>query len=345
MIDPHVHLRDWNEARKETLEHGLDVAYAAGLNAVFEMPNTNPSLISKELITERIRLADTTLKKSGLKIFHGLYGGITDNSRQIEEMVDAYNTFFPRVVGFKLYTSKTADLGITQESQQGTVYETLSKLGYKGVLAVHCEKESLFHPNLWDRNFPYTHALARPPEAETASVRDQIEFADKAGFKGTLHICHISVPESLDAIEQARGNVSFKITCGVTPHHCMLYDRLMDQKNGTLLKINPPLRPESMRKAMLEALLEGRIDWIESDHAPHTLDDKFKDSSSGIPVLPYLPHFIKYLRQNGASQKQIDNLSHNNIVRTFGIEIANTHRKPDYNLAEEYPFDPFERLK
>ncbi|PIU29973.1 dihydroorotase [Candidatus Woesearchaeota archaeon CG07_land_8_20_14_0_80_44_23] len=346
MIDPHVHLRGWNENRKETIEHGLDVAYAAGLDAVFEMPNTSPSLTTYDLLQRRIEYTDRIISKKKLRLFHGIYAGLRAEPKQIEEIVNAYSSLFPRIVGLKLFAARsTGDLGIIDEYSQKLVYNTLSELGYNGVLAVHCEKESEFLPQFWNPAEPYSHALARPPKSEVESVRDQIKFADKVNFKGTLHICHISVPESLDAIEQARNSVGFRITCGITPQHCMLYDELMNKAGGNLLKINPPLRSDAMRKAMLAALLDGKIDWIESDHAPHTLDDKLKNLNSGIPVLPYFPHFIKYLKERGATEKQIDDLTNNNIIRTFGIEIENTFRRPDYNLAKEYPFDPFEILK
>ena len=73
MIDPHVHLRDWSQAHKETVRHGLAVAYNSGLDAVFEMPNTEPALISIANIERRIELADKATEELGIPIFHGLY--------------------------------------------------------------------------------------------------------------------------------------------------------------------------------------------------------------------------------------------------------------------------------
>ena len=103
MIDPHVHLRDWEQAAKETLRHGLSVAWRAGLDAVFEMPNTDPPLVTREAILRRIEDADSALRALGIPMVHGLYAGITAVPRQVEEMVRAWKELFPRVVGLKMF--------------------------------------------------------------------------------------------------------------------------------------------------------------------------------------------------------------------------------------------------
>lgn len=342
MIDPHVHLRDWDESSKETVKHGISVAYRAGLDGAFEMPNTTPLIISKDAVKDRIKLGDKALKELGIKFFHGIYGGVIADAAQLKEIVSAYKEFFPRMVGLKLYAGhSTGNVGQIEEQQQRLVYATLAKLKFKGVLAVHIEKDSLLKQNLFDPKKPFTHTLARPPIAEVESVDDQIAFAKEEGFKGTMHICHISLPESLDLIESARNEIDFKITCGITPHHATLNDEMMNGSNGLLFKVNPPLRNKLFQQQMLDALMKNRITWIETDHAPHTFKDKTEKFCSGIIGLPYYPHFIKLLREKGMSQEQIDNLTHNNIVETFGIKIKNTKRDPDYNLAKEYPFDVY----
>ena len=350
MIDPHVHLRDWNQSKKETLGRGLMIAYYAGLDAVFEMPNTDPALTSVSLINKRITLADKTISDLGLneKIFHGLYGGITSDPGQIEAMAAVHSILFPRVVGLKMFAGhSTGNMGIIDEEDQRRVYKTLSELGYQGVLAVHCEKESLLHPKKWNPKNPYSHTLARPPNAEFFSVNDQIMFARDAGYKGTLHICHISVPASLYLVETIRNyGVPFKITCGLTPHHAMMYDEMMKEENGILLKMNPPLRPKDMQQEMLQALINRRIDWIETDHAPHTLQDKTKTFASGIPGIPYYPHFIKYLKeQKGFSQEKIEDVTHNNIVKAFGINIPNRKKNCNYQLERRYEVDAFSHVR
>lgn len=351
MIDPHVHLRDWTQKHKETVEHGLEVAYHAGLDGVFEMPNTDPALISIKTIEDRIKLANdviTRLRKriNGFDIFHGLYAGITSDPEQIKEVVEAYNKLFPRVVGLKLFAGQsTGNMGVIDEEEQRRVYRTLLEEGYKGVLAVHCEKEAFISE--WDSKNPFTHTTVRPPKAESESLNDQIIFAGEAGFAGKLHIVHVSTKEALEIIENYKRNrqsgYCFDISCGITPHHSVLYDRMMDGEGGLLLKMNPPLRDIENLAYIINSLLEGTIDWIETDHAPHTLNEKMNSPfASGIPVLPFYPHFIKYIMEiGGMNEGKLDDITHNNIVNRFSIDIINSKRTPDYSLAGEYEFNPF----
>ena len=338
MIDPHVHLRDWKQKDKETVKHGLQVASKAGLTGVFEMPNTSPALTSRDSLVKRIELADRVIEELGIQMFHGIYAGCTKDVNQIEEVVKAHNELFPRVVGLKMYAGhSTGNMGIVDEESQQLVYLTLKRLDYQGVLAVHCEKESQLRPELWNPSNPHTHTLARPATAEVESVKDQITFAEAAGFEGTLHICHISVPETLEEVEKARNNLT--ITCGLTPHHAMLHDEMMHGSDGILYKMNPPLRTEDDKEYMLRALINGRIEWIETDHAPHTLKDKKEGYASGIPGFPYYPHFIQCLRQRGMPEQRIREVTHGTIEKIFRIKVAGSYGLEFYNLADEYEFD------
>jgi dihydroorotase len=351
MIDPHVHLRDWSQAAKETLTHGFSVAWRAGLDGVFEMPNTDPPLTTRQAILRRIDDADAALRGLGISLFHGLYAGLTAVPRQIEEAVRAWRELFPRVVGLKMFAGQsTGNMGIIMREEQALVYRTLAALGFTGVLAVHCEKDSLLRPADWDSSRPVSHARARPPAAEVASVDDQVQLAKKASFKGTLAVCHISTPWALDLLrgghdEKPAPPLDFRVVCGITPHHALLDANMMEEHEGMLLKVNPPLRPKPMPSLMLQRLIEGDIDWIESDHAPHTRSDKLEGFASGIPGLPFLPLFLQILSEAGVPPTKIQELSHEAVCRTFGVTIAAGGRKPEPDLEKEYPFDPFAVLK
>ena len=373
MIDPHVHLRDWNQAHKETLRHGFSVAWRAGLDGVFEMPNTDPPLTSREAVLRRIDDADRALRGLGIPLFHGLYAGLTADPRQIEEVVHIWSERFPRVVGLKMFAGhSTGNMGIVKREAQQGVYAELAKLGFTGVLAVHCEKESLMKPDAWDPGRPSSHGRARPPAAEVASVDDQKELARAAGFQGTLHICHISTPWALDLLkgkhvrEGARPAApdAFKVSCGLTPHHALLDQEMMDEPDGILLKTNPPLRPRPLPGKMLDRLLAGEIYWIETDHAPHTMEEKRggagspqpasggggaarggSQPASGIPVLPFHPHFVRLLSQKGMTAERLEEITHGAICRTFGIQVVKHRCTPEFDLAGEYDFDPFASAK
>jgi dihydroorotase len=346
MIDPHVHLRDWSQAARETLRHGLGVAYRAGLDGVFEMPNTDPPLTSRETILRRIDDADAAVHGLGIRIFHGIYAGVTAVPRQIEEAVRAWKELFPRVVGLKMFAGQsTGNMGIGSVDEQALVYRTLAALGYTGVLAVHCEKEALMKQDAWDPAQPASHARARPPAAEVASVDDQMRLAAAASFRGTLHVCHISTPWAVDLLRNTHGAAAteLRLTCGLTPHHALLDAALMEEEDGLLLKVNPPLRPKPLPALMLRRLLDGAIDWIETDHAPHTRTDKTRGFASGIPGLPYYPRFVRMLRETGVEEKKLLELTHEAVCRQFGISIGRSGRSPDEDLASEYEFDPFAR--
>lgn len=345
MIDPHVHLRDGEfQSHKETLLHGFSTAWKAGLSAVFEMPNTIPTLTSKATILERMKAGERALEELQVPLFHGILPGITGSEKQIIEVIDLWKKLFPKIPGLKMFAGhSTGNMGITEYEEQRQVYRTLARQNYTGVLMVHCEKESLLKPKLFDPRNPETHLEARPPEGELESVRDQIALATNEGFRGTLHICHISVPESLDVLEDKRRGVPFSITCGITPHHTLLSAEDMKKPDGILLKVNPPLRSKAMQKKMFHALLNGRINWIETDHAPHTFTEKTQDYSSGLPVLQFYNRFIKLLSNNGISKEMLEDLTFRNIIKAYSIP-AETFKEntADHFVSEnEYGYDPF----
>ena len=346
MIDPHVHLRDGAERAKETLEHGLGVAWRAGLDGVFEMPNTDPPLAGREAIARRIDEADRVIDRLGIGIFHGIWAGLTADPDQIEDVVRSWAEMRPRVVGLKLFAGpSTGGLAVTGLDAQRAVWTRLADLGYDGVVAVHCEKEEALARRAdgspeWDPGRPSSWAAARPPGAETASVEDQISLSGAAGFRGTVHVAHVSVPAALQAIGRARA-AGRRITCGLTPQHALLSAADMDRPDGILLKANPPLRPEAMPGLMLQALLDGAIDWVESDHAPHTLADKRERHASGLPVLHFWPRFVAILRERGITPHLLTRVTHEAACETLEAAIEDSGRAPDPDLAGEYPYDPF----
>jgi len=184
-IDTHVHFRDFKQRDKETIAHGLDVAKDSGLDAVFDMPNTDPPLMTRDLVQERLLLAR---EANVPEVFYGLYMGLTADPGQVKRAVDIYREF-PDVVGMKLYAGHSVGkLGIIIVEDQAVIYETLAREGYDGVLAVHAEKEDCLHPEVWDPTHPVSHCHARPEKAEVESVQDQIRLAQQANFSGKLHI-------------------------------------------------------------------------------------------------------------------------------------------------------------
>ncbi len=331
MIDPHVHLRDWDEKGKETLYHGMETALLCGLGALFDMPNCSPPLTGEAAVLRRLEDARAaagrlSADRGGAPApFYALYGGLTAEESQIREMVGLHGRLFPSVAGLKLFAGRsTGALAVTGTGEQQRVWEILAESGYTGVVAVHCEKEELFRPELWDPDIPASHSLTRPEEAEHASAADQIAFAAAAGFRGTLHICHISASGTLELVRSFReekGKYSFSLSCGATPHHLLLdCSMIPDGPEGQLLKVNPPLRGRKSRQALLAALFDGTVDWIESDHAPHTHRDKTSGCASGIPSLTAWPLLLSRLRFMGMSEEMLRRLTGERVLEVFGID-------------------------
>ena len=329
MIDPHVHLRDWGESHKMTLEHGLILAQMAGFSQVFEMPNTKPPIISREMAIKRISDADRAIEKNGLLIKHGLYMGLIFDDEQIKEAINSYNEFFPRIVGLKLYcASTTGELKISNDYSQYRLLQSLANLNYEGVLAVHCEHEELFHPEMWDPTRPSTHNFERPLESEYYSVKTIINLAKLVDFKGKLHICHVSNPYSIKEINNVKNYSNFKITCGITPHHAIYNTEYMDnldQKDALLLRVNPPIRDKKTQEQLFQSILNGEIDFIESDFAPHTLEEKINSDSTnpyacGIADFGLYNQLIEKLKAERLSSNDIWKLTDYNIINNFGLQ-------------------------
>ena len=340
-IDPHVHLRDFNQKEKETVKHGLEVARNSGVVALFDMPNTNPPIMTRELVLERLRIA----KNANVpEVFYGIYMGITANVEQVKLAVEVYREF-PQVIGMKLYAGHSVgDLGVIELKDQRIVYETLTREGYDGVLAVHCEKEDLIHRDHFNPLDAITHCHAQPEKAEIASVSDQIGLVLQTGFGGKLHIAHISSPIAVKLVSEAKER-GLDISSGICPHH-FIYDwSKMRGKNGLLYKMNPPLRSPESREQMFKLLREGKIDWIETDHAPHTLDDKVKEPfMSGIPGIASWPVFREYLRHHEFSDDEIEKLTFLNVVERFGIDLPARKPRKLKDRRSDYPWDPYKSM-
>lgn len=350
MIDPHVHLRDWTQSAKETLAHGLGLAWRIGLSGLFEMPNTDPPLTTRAAIARRMADADRARAESDSPIFHGLYFGATPDPDQLAEVVAAHAEFFPRVVGMKLFAChSTGRMGVISRDAQWRVWSRLAELDYRGVVAVHCETEDLFHPELWDPADPISHGAAQPVEAEVHSVKQQIELAAEAGFRGSLHIVHVTTAEVLDIIAANRSAHRFAIRGGVTPHHALLEESVARKSTIPEWKVNPPIRPREIQEALYRRVMSGSIDWIESDHAPHTLEDK-RAGASGIPGIPAF-RLVADMLGTGLTAEAASRLTHSAVVEAFQIPAKAFPENPNalapwsyQSAADEYPWDPYRFL-
>lgn len=318
-IDPHVHFRDFTQSRVFTIKEGVELARSQRVVAVADMPNTNPPIITKEALEARLKLAESYGIASGYYV----YIGATGNHLQLQ-WAFREATENPKVVGIKLYAGvSTGDLAVIDPEKQRLVYAIATKEGYRGILAVHCEEESLACPHNWNPAFPATWNSAKPPEMEIVGIANQIKFAHEEGYKGHLHIAHISTPEGVEMVSAARNRMS--ISCGSTPHHLTYYDAMMQDPSWVELKVNPPIRSKEMRDGLLTLLKYGKIDMIETDFAPHLKKvfdplkpEQNRNIPSGIRSLNNYDEFLLQLRrQHGFSPDELERLTYANVRGVF----------------------------
>ena len=243
----------------------------------------------------------------------------------------------------------TGSLSIIHWADQYRVMDTLASEGYDGVLVGHFEKESLMNDRAYDPEKPITWSTkARPEIAEISSFADGIQIAEDVKFPGKIHVAHVSTLPVIDFISNYTGNL--KISCGVTPHHLFFDNTYLEGEDGAWFKCNPPLRSQETQSSLLIRLLDGRIPIIESDHAPHTEQDKSQlVPASGIisgPIWPYLEReLLKEL-----SSDRVQEVVASNAINLYDLQnqIEIKERKVDYSLLDkvrkEYPHDPFTGL-
>lgn len=317
IIDPHVHFRDFKESYKETVAHGLYLAKTQGVDKVFDMPNTNPAIISEKIVKERLKLVPKERKND-----YFLFIGATTDKNQLREAVKCYEKY-KEVVGIKMYAGRSVGnfAGISSVSAQEKVYKTLSLLDYKGVIAVHCEKEEFIAKKIFNPEKPITHYYSRKEKAEIESIKDQVKLALKSNFKGVVHIVHISLPESVELVNKAKKKI--KITCAVTPHYILWSNEMLKRPDGLLYKINPPLRKKKDVLKLRKYLKDGKIDWLESDYAPYPIGEKlFSPYQSGFPSLYLYKDLVRnFLPKLGISKRQIEKLTFGNIYKVFESKL------------------------
>ena len=340
-IDPHVHFRDFNQWKKETVRHGLEVARDSGVDAVIDMPNTDPPILTEELVARRLELARLANVR---EVFYGLHMGLSNDMEQVKRAVGIYNKF-PQVVGMKLYAGHSVgNMGVVSVEDQEMVYETLAREGFGGVLVVHAEKESGIKGKLWTPEIPVSHCLARPESAEVESVADQLRLLYITNFRGTLHFTHMTSPVAIGMINDKRMH-GRSVSVGVCPHH-LVYDwSQMNNEDGLIWKMNPPLRSPKTRNGLVTMLETGEIDSIETDHAPHLLEEKTKHPfMSGIPGLPWWPVFEEYLRSQSLSDSQIEKLTFSSARDRYGLDVERTRREI-FDRRKDYEFNPYSRVE
>ncbi|HHY82871.1 MAG TPA: dihydroorotase [Clostridiales bacterium] len=260
-IDLHVHLREPGGEEKETIATGTMAAARGGFTTIAAMPNTKPVIDSVEhLEWLRNRIKET----AAVRVFP--YAAIT------EEESGQQLTDFQEL-------SKAGAIAFTDDGHGVQSADVMLKAMKKAaklnkIIAAHCEDNTLINNGcVHEGKFAQSHSLKGIPSAcESVHVARDALLAEAAGCH--YHVCHISTKESVRVVREAK-KAGIKITSEVTPHHLILCDDDIPG-NDANYKMNPPLRSKADREALLEGLLDGTIDVIATDHAPHTPEEKSK---------------------------------------------------------------------
>ena len=321
--DVHVHLREPGFLYKETIATGTAAAAAGGFTDIFSMPNLDPCPDSREHLEVQL----DAIRKDGIVNVYP-YGAITVNEAG-EQMADLEG-IADDVIAF------TDDgRGVASEEMMLEAMERAHALGR--IIVAHCE----------DENYPKASS-----ETEWKQLERDIELVRRTGC--SYHVCHISTKESVELVKKARSE-GLDVTCETAPHYLTISSDEIEDSGR--FKMNPPIKSAEDRQALLDAVRDGTIDMLATDHAPHSAEEKskgFAGSAFGIVGMETaFPVVYTHLVEKGIiGIDGLMRLMYENPRRRFGLDVRSLGEElaseaPTFtlwNLDEEYSIDPAEFL-
>ncbi|KAA1042725.1 dihydroorotase [Macrococcus equipercicus] len=285
-IDVHVHLREPGGEHKETIETGTKAAARGGFTTVCPMPNTRPV---PDTVDHLERLNASIRRNAAVRVLP--YASITE--RQLgEQLVD-----FKALKEHGAFAFTDDGVGVQTASVMYEAMQQAAKLDM--AIVAHCEDNSLIYGGAMHEG-EVSRKLGIPgipAICEAVQIARDVLLAEAAGCH--YHVCHVSSKESVRVIRDAK-RAGIKVTAEVTPHHLLLNETAITEDDA-ILKMNPPLRGHDDQAALIAALLDGTIDFIATDHAPHAADEKAQPmakapfgivgSETAFPLL--YTHFVK----------------------------------------------------
>lgn len=299
VIDGHVHFRTPGAEQKETWETGSAAAKAGGVTTVLDMPNTTPAVTTQAILESKMkRVAGHSHVNYG---FH--FGG----SGNLSALKEARG-----MKGIKVYMgSSTGDLLVDEPSLWEAIF-TIAKEKEVPVI-VHAESEKRIRERMKTHQ---KHTEIRDCECARIAVEAAVKLREKVGNK--LHIAHMSCKDEVDIL---RAHAHPDLSSEVCPHHLFFNEE--DMKDG-FLKMNPPLRSPADVRALWEALRDGTVTCLATDHAPHLPEEKkLPNPPAGVPGVQWLlPLMLNEVNQNMISLERLVQLTSQGPARVFGL-----HRK------------------
>ncbi len=259
LIDIHVHLREPGREDKETIHSGSESAVAGGFTSIACMANTQP--VNDNQAVTRFILEKAATEKARVYPIAAITRGL--QSEELTEMADLIRA------GAIAFSDDGFSVRNPELLRRAFEYSCM----FGKPIIEHCEDPDLSAGGVMHEGFTSTRLglPGIPSLAEELIVQRDIQIAEFTG--GRLHIAHVSTEKSVEIIRQAKAR-GISVTAEATPHHLVLHDELLVHFD-TNFKMNPPLRPESDRKALVAGLIDGTIDCIATDHAPHRIQEKY----------------------------------------------------------------------
>lgn len=267
-IDLHVHLREPGGEKKETIETGTKAAAKGGFTTIAAMPNTRPVPDNPEMLDWlRKRIEETAI----VRVLP--YASIT--KRELGQEL----TNFKELKHAGAFAFTDDGVGIQNANMMLEAMKNATELDM--TIVAHCEENSLINKGcVHEGSFSKKNNLRGIPSVcESVHIARDVLLAEATGCH--YHVCHISTKESVRVVRDAK-RAGIKVTAEVTPHHLLLSEEDIPSLDANF-KMNPPLRGEDDRRALIEGLLDGTINFIATDHAPHTLEEK----AEGMELAPF----------------------------------------------------------
>lgn len=320
--DVHVHFREPGFSYKETIKNGSLTAAKGGYTAVCLMPNLLPPPDSPENILIQQDIID---RDAVIKCYP--YASITKGRKGRGEITD-----FEQLSKYAVAFSDDGT-GIQDKELMDKVMKQAAKK--RVLIAAHCEDESLLNGG-YIHDGEYAAANGHKgisSESEYAQVERDIRLAEKYGTR--YHICHISCAETVDLVRKAKAR-GVNVTCETGPHYLTMCDT--DIENDGRFKMNPPIRSARDRDALVEGIVDGTIDMIATDHAPHSKNEKrggLRDSLMGVVGLEtaFSVLYTELVRRNVISLERLIELMSLNPRKRFNLEPAEIEKASPANLC------------
>ena len=334
--DVHVHLREPGFSYKETIKTGTMAAARGGYTAVCSMPNLNPVPDS----IETLKIQKEIIEKDAVIDVYP-FASITKEEKG-EELSDIEN-LAKHCIGF-------SDDGRGVQSAE-MMEEAMRRVKAKNsIISAHCEDNALLyggyiHDGEYAKKYNHRGICS---ESEWGPIKRDIELIKKTGVK--YHVCHISTAESVDLIRKAKKD-GLPISCETGPHYLVFNDG--DLKEEGRFKMNPPIRSERDRLALIDGILDGTIDMIATDHAPHSSDEKSKGLEKSLmgvvgieTAFPVL--YTKLVKTGIITLNKLIELMHGAPMKVFGIgndiKVGEKANLTVFDLNKEYKINPSEFL-